>query len=109
MPPSPPVTRPLFVRVRAAASVGAVLLLAAWAVGQCARDIVWVTGLCFYIPSVIVAAGLVATGALHAVARSRRPALLAIGLAFPPLAFVGLIENHPRRGSVAPPGQFRVV
>lgn len=84
-------------------------MLAAWVVGQCARDVVWVTGLCFYIPSVIVAAGLVATGALHAVARCRRPALLAIGLAFPPLAFVGLIENHPGRGSVVPSSQFRVV
>ncbi|MDY3554877.1 hypothetical protein R5W24_004007, partial [Gemmata sp. JC717] len=109
MPPSLPPVRSLFARGRAAAAVGAACLLSAWGVGQLARDATWITGLCFYIPSVVVAAVLVLVALLYAATGRRRMALLAAGGALPAVAFVGLIENHAGRLPADGTGRFRVV
>lgn len=88
---------------------GAVCLLAAWGVGQLARDTTWITGVCFYIPSVVVAAVLVAIAFMYAATGRRRAALLAAGGALPVVAFVGLIENRAEYIPADGTGRFRVV
>ncbi|WP_088252229.1 endonuclease/exonuclease/phosphatase family protein [Fimbriiglobus ruber] len=90
-------------------SFGASALFVAWVVGQLARDATWITGLCFYIPSVVMVVVLVAIAGLSAVMNHRRPALMALGFALPPLLFVGLVENHFGLGKDKSQGEFRLI
>jgi hypothetical protein len=75
-------------------SIGVVCLFAGWAVGQFARDATWLTGLCFYLPSAVVAAVSLVAAVLNATARRRIPSLFATVLALPPLLMVTLVENR---------------
>src|SRR5262245_9037750 len=100
---------PLRDRFRVAAFAAAAGLTAAWAIGQVARDATWATGLCFYIPSVVTAAALVAVAGLQAVTRRRRSALLALGVALAPVGFAGLVENDLGTKMPGPPAAIRVV
>lgn len=80
----------------------AVLLFALWVVGQVARDATWVTGIIFYVPSVVIAATLAVLAVL--LLRSWRVMALAIAfLALPPLVVVFVIENHWMRPVTIPP------
>jgi len=75
-----------------AAAPGA--LFGLWVVGQIVRDRTWLTGLCFYFPSLLCAA-LLAAGAGWLLWRSRRRlALLFAALALVPLLTALFAENH---------------
>jgi hypothetical protein len=80
-----------------------------WAVGQLARDATFVTGLCFYLPSVLAAGVLVVVAVTLAVARRRRAALVFALLAAPPLAVVGVVENDFTPKPPSPPGEYKLV
>jgi endonuclease/exonuclease/phosphatase (EEP) superfamily protein YafD len=82
-----------------------------WAVGQFVRDATWLTGLCFYIPSIVVAALLAGSAALHARSRSQWRAGVAAALAALALGVSLGVENAPvwRRPRVAPAGAMRLV
>jgi endonuclease/exonuclease/phosphatase (EEP) superfamily protein YafD len=71
-----------------------VILFALWLVGQLARDRTWLTGLCFYIPSALVATVLIGWSILQAARRRWRLAGLSIVLALLPLAMVVFVENR---------------
>lgn len=63
-----------------------------WAAGQCYQDLTWLSGLCFYCPSSVLASGLAALSLLQ---RKRiRAAICYALLAVPPLLCVLLVENH---------------
>uniref|UniRef100_A0A7C2P0X0 Endonuclease/exonuclease/phosphatase domain-containing protein n=1 Tax=Schlesneria paludicola TaxID=360056 RepID=A0A7C2P0X0_9PLAN len=85
-------------------------IAAVWLVGQWFRDATWLTGLCFYVPSPLVA---IAFGIWWIVAwrhREWRHGWLALGLMLPPLVVTLLLENQPlaaRRASLA--ADFRLV
>jgi hypothetical protein len=67
---------------------------ATWVVGQLFRDQNWATGLCFYLPSPLVA-GILIIAALEAWKRSaRRTAAVVLLLALGPAIVVGTVENH---------------
>ena len=100
--------RRLFDRARRVVAVGAAGLTAAWAVGQAARDDTYLTGLCFYVPSAVVAAGLTLVVGLYAADR-RRVALAALAAAAPVLAVVGRVENRLDRAPADRPGDYRLV
>lgn len=80
-----------------------------WAVGQLARDATFLSGLCFYLPSVLAAVILAVAAVILAVARRRRLALLLVLLAVPPLAFVGFVENDFTPKPAGPPGEHRLM
>ena len=80
-----------------------------WAVGQLARDATFVTGLCFYLPSVLVVGVLAVVAVTLAVAHRRRSALLLALLGVPPLAFVGVVENDFVPKPAGPPGEYRLM
>lgn len=80
-----------------------------WVVGQIARDATFVTGLCFYLPSVLAAVILAVVAVTLAVSRRRRSALLFALLAVPPLAFVGAVENDFIPKPPNPPGEYRLM
>lgn len=65
-----------------------------WVIGQLARDRAWLTGLCFYIPSALLAVLLVGWALYHVTGRRRKSAALAAVFALPPLGIVLLVENH---------------
>jgi endonuclease/exonuclease/phosphatase (EEP) superfamily protein YafD len=77
----------------------------AWVIGQVLRDRTWLTGLCFYIPSVAVAAiaAAFAIGCLGV--RAYRRALGALLLAVPPLVMIVAVENRWVRTVVPAPGR----
>ncbi len=62
-----------------------------WLVGQSARDSSWLTGLCFYIPSVVLVITFLGFGLIYAMGNQLRNSLLAIALA---LGFIGFVENR---------------
>ncbi len=101
--------RSALVRARIVISAGATVLFAFWAAGQLVRDATWATGLCFYIPSPVVAVMMLAGAGAHTAAGRRRAALLALGLAVPPTVFVARIENQFGRAPAGPPGTLRLV
>ncbi|HEX4608421.1 MAG TPA: hypothetical protein VH092_09465 [Urbifossiella sp.] len=86
-----------------------VSFLAAWAVGQIARDATWLTGLGFYIPSVVVATVLVILAAGYLATKRHRLALAAVAASIPPLVFVGFVENGFSPRPELPEGEFRLV
>ncbi len=64
-----------------------------WGIGQIFRDVTWLTGLCFYIPSPLLAACFIA-GAMIAFAKKRRRfAGVLLLLAMFPIGIVGFREN----------------
>lgn len=65
----------------------------AWVIGQLWRDSCWLTGICFYLPSPLLAGALAVAG-LVAWRSARRWALLLLLLASGPLAFVANVENR---------------
>jgi endonuclease/exonuclease/phosphatase (EEP) superfamily protein YafD len=81
------------------ATVLALALL--WGIGQIARDRTFLSGLCFYIPSVLVAVSLLGWAVAHYAHRRRRAAILSLSLALLPLATVVFAEN--RFFTVRPP------
>jgi vancomycin resistance protein VanJ len=80
--------------VREMAFAAAVILEAFWLVGQIARDDLWITGLCFYIPSAFLAATFLSFSLIYAACRRPRRAFLAAAISLPPLGFVGFVENQ---------------
>ncbi len=79
-------------RDRLATAIGALGVV--WGVGQLLRETFWLTGLCFFLPSPVVALTALVLGAF-AWRRSRRGwALAALVLALPPLAFTLTVENR---------------
>ena len=65
-----------------------------WTIGQVFRDRTWLSGLCFYIPSPVLAFALLAAAAASLVARRRRSAFLLLLAAAPPASFVAGLENR---------------
>lgn len=75
-----------------ASLVGASLVV--WLVGQWFRDATWLTGLCFYVPSPVIAATLIVTAV--SLRRTRRRSALVIGvLSLAPVLVAVLVENRP--------------
>jgi vancomycin resistance protein VanJ len=87
-------TRARLNNLRDKAFVVALLLPPLWLVGQSARDSSWLTGLCFYIPSVVLVITFLGFGLIYAMGNQLRNSLLAIALALPPLGFIGFVENR---------------
>lgn len=108
--PSP--QRPLLRRI-----AGSVLFFGwiLWCYGQVRRDETWLTALCFYIPSPLLAAGLMGQAIWEWRARSRRLASFWCLLAGFPLLFTCYLENQwepPPRSSLrgtSSPQQARLV
>jgi endonuclease/exonuclease/phosphatase (EEP) superfamily protein YafD len=90
------VGRALFVMVLA--------LWAAWLIGQIVQDRTWLTGLCFYVPSVAVAALSLALAIGCIRVRARRRSLAAIALMVPPLVMTIAIENRWTRAPLTASG-----
>lgn len=88
-------------RTRRAAGA-ALIVWMLWLVGQLARDHTWLTGICFYIPSSVVAALGLGSAVVLAVRRRGRAALGAGLLAIPPVVAVGAVENQWRRPAPPP-------
>jgi vancomycin resistance protein VanJ len=63
-------------------------------VGQFLRDRTFLSGLCFYIPSVLVAVSVLAWGTLLVVRHRRLAAALCVCLALLPLATIVIFENR---------------
>ncbi len=97
-----------------ALEVGSLAVFALWSLGQVERDRTVLTALCFYVPSVLVAAAL-ALASIRA-RHARRPiaaALLAL-VALIPGVTAGTVESHwarPARAAIAPASspRFRLV
>jgi endonuclease/exonuclease/phosphatase (EEP) superfamily protein YafD len=96
-------------RLRAYALRGFLVLFAAWAVGQAARDATWLTGLAFYIPSPVLATLALPLAAVFAASRLPRRSLLLLALAAPPVVFVAYVENDFAAKPPGPPGEFRLL
>src|SRR4029453_4389303 len=77
------------------------LLFLMWGIGQLARDRSWLTGMCFYVPSPVLAGLCLAWGVTQAFRRRPRACLVACLLAAPPAIAVALEENHWRRPTPA--------
>jgi len=73
---------------------GTLALTLLWGIGQVVRDMTWLSGMCFYIPSVVVAAALVGWTIFYGVRQRYGNALLAAGLAVVPLCVALFAENH---------------
>ncbi|MEX1231408.1 MAG: endonuclease/exonuclease/phosphatase family protein [Planctomycetaceae bacterium] len=69
------------------------LLTLTWGVGQVYRDVTWLTGLCFYVPSPVVAGGWMSVAVGSAWRRRRRFAGLTLVMALIPLAVICVREN----------------
>jgi endonuclease/exonuclease/phosphatase (EEP) superfamily protein YafD len=78
------------------------LLFLMWSIGQIARDRTWLTGMCFYVPSPVLAGLCLCSSAVDAWRRRWRACIVACLLAIPPALAVGLAENHWRRPAPAP-------
>ena len=65
----------------------------AWCAGQVLRDRSWLSGMCFYMPSPVIFATLVASGILVR-RRSRWAALSCLLLSLAPLLSAALVENR---------------
>ena len=94
-----------------ALGIGSILLFAIWSIGQVARDRTVATALCFYVPSVLVAAALLLASirARHA----RRPAWAAalVVLALVPGVTAATVESHwarPANAASAPTRSSRL-
>jgi vancomycin resistance protein VanJ len=70
------------------------LLFATWFVGQVFRDRIWLTALCFYLPSPLVAFLLAVIALLALWNRQRRMACIIGILALGPLLLLVAVENH---------------
>lgn len=81
-----------------------------WAIGQFGRDSTWLGGLCFYIPSPLLAIGFVAVALSSAIRKHWQATILAASLAVPPLCVVILVENHwSKRTEIPANDPLRVV
>lgn len=67
-----------------------------WVIGQWARDGLWLTAICFYIPSVFLAAVLFGLGVVLVWCQRLRLGGLTVLLALPPFCIVLLVENDFR-------------
>ena len=72
---------------------GVLVFYLAWVVGQLARDATWVTGLAFYIPSVVLPPTLAAFAVWCVVTRRAWAGLLAMAAVVPPVCIVVAVEN----------------
>ena len=88
-----------------------VVVFGVWLVGQVWRDGSRWTARCFIVPSVAVAAVLLATALLSRLCRCRRIALAALVLSVPPIVSALLVENRwwPPRPQGDPARQMRLV
>src|SRR5262249_27333959 len=73
---------------------GTLALGIVWLIGQIARDATWLTGLCFYIPTPVVAGALVGWALCKVIRRQFHAAALAAVLALLPLGVILFAENH---------------
>ena len=92
-PPSAPKSR----AGRWLTTIGVGLPLLLWGIGQIWRDITWLTGLCFYIPSPLLWAWLVVVAGWLFSIRHRRACTAALLLSVAPACMVLLVENQWRR------------
>jgi hypothetical protein len=96
--------------LRGALFGGSIALVPFWVIGQIARDYFWFTGLCFYIPSALLAVALFACALVHFTCRRARTAALAACLAVAPLAVAVISENDlVRKTSPNNSGRLRLV
>jgi len=86
--------RPWGTCLRAAALAASLILFLLWSLGQLARDATWLTGMCFYIPSAVMAAVLLCLTVGTFLTRHRRVTICTAGLALGPLYFLLLVENR---------------
>jgi endonuclease/exonuclease/phosphatase (EEP) superfamily protein YafD len=88
----------------------ATALFLPWGVGQVFRDQSWATGLCFYLPSPLVACGLLLV-AVRSWRHSRRRTAFAVALlALAPFFFIAGIENQwTNRTPAGTSGDIRLV
>jgi endonuclease/exonuclease/phosphatase (EEP) superfamily protein YafD len=84
-----------------------------WSTGQLLRDRWWLSGICFYLPSPVLATWLLALAGIALRTGQRRRAVLLSLLALPPVVFMLALENQWRRPATAQPapaaGALRVV
>jgi endonuclease/exonuclease/phosphatase (EEP) superfamily protein YafD len=85
-----------------------VLLFTAWAVGQVFRDVSWITALCFYVPSILLACLLGVLALLDLITKRFRAAVLTASLAAVPAFFVLFVENSWLHGQQNLPETFNV-
>jgi endonuclease/exonuclease/phosphatase (EEP) superfamily protein YafD len=79
--------------LRSTLFAGALAFFPLWVVGQLVRDWTFLTGLCFYIPSVFLVLLFLGWAAVHLAGRRKRLAALFTSLALLPLGVV-LVENQ---------------
>jgi hypothetical protein len=70
-----------------------ILIVALWSLGQVFRDRTWVTGLCFYIPTLVVFVGLCVVGIWQWAAGEKRQSKISLAAAFVPAFFFVCVEN----------------
>lgn len=74
------------------------LVWSMWLVGQSFRDVTWLSGLAFYLPSPLVVCFLCLCAAFVYCRRRRRIAISLLGLSLLPAIWVGGIENNFAEG-----------
>ncbi len=70
------------------------MIFAAWVLGQVVRDLHWITGLCFYIPSPILVVGLACGSLVELKLKRKTRSNLLILVTIAPIYFIGVVENH---------------
>jgi endonuclease/exonuclease/phosphatase (EEP) superfamily protein YafD len=81
---------------RSPLATATMLLFLAWCTGQLLRDRFWLTGLCFYLPSIVVAAMLLLASLWALKRRGVRFACGYLALALVPTLVTLFVENHWR-------------
>ena len=99
-----------WLKLRTAAGAALLGLACLWAVGQVFRDATWLTGLCFYLPSPVLATAMAGAACACLLTKRRRAALVVALLALPPLVFVLFVENNfAARPTAAGTAEHRLV
>ncbi len=79
-------------------------LAIAWLIGQIVREQFWITGICFFIPSPLVAAVMLAAACFYRSKQFARHSQWALALAVAPLLVVLTVENQWTAPEAAPAG-----
>lgn len=76
-----------------AITVGGVTVFSIWGIGQIFKDAYWSTGLCFYVPTLVIGVFLLLFFAYYLLLRSRLAFLFAL-LLMPPAFLLAFVENR---------------